>query len=68
MICHSTVYTCVAVSDPLLAVQNYSMWCLAIYTHWHEKKNDENCVFANMYAVFWFNKQNKFELLFKKIF
>jgi hypothetical protein len=25
-----------------------------------KRKNDENCVVANMYAVFWFNKQNEF--------
>jgi hypothetical protein len=23
----------------------------------------KNCVVANMYAVFWFNKQNEFELV-----
>ncbi len=27
-----------------------------------KRKNDENCVVANMYAVFWFNKQNKLEI------
>jgi hypothetical protein len=26
-----------------------------------KRKNDENCVVANMYTVFWFNKQNEFE-------
>jgi hypothetical protein len=25
-----------------------------------KRKNDENCVVANMYTVFWFNKQNEF--------
>ncbi len=59
--CYSTAYTCVAVSDPLLTVQNYSMWMFSISTHWYQKKNDENCVVDNMYTVFWFNKQNEFE-------
>ncbi len=26
------------------------------------KENDENCVVDNMYTVFWFNKQNEFEI------
>jgi hypothetical protein len=28
-----------------------------------KRKNDENCVVANMFTVFWFNKQNEFEIL-----
>ncbi len=27
-------------------------------------ENDENCVAANMYTVFWFNKQNEFDIFF----
>ncbi len=27
-----------------------------------KRKNDENCVVANMYTVFWFNKQNEFDI------
>jgi hypothetical protein len=30
-----------------------------------KRKNDENCVVANMYAVFWFNKQNEFEKVWR---
>ncbi len=26
-----------------------------------KRKNDENCVVADMCTVFWFNKQNEFE-------
>ncbi len=33
-----------------------------MYFHWYKKKNDENCVAANMYTVFWFNKQNGFDI------
>ena len=28
-----------------------------------KRKNDENCVVANMFTVFWFNKQNEFETI-----
>ncbi len=62
MMCYSTIYTCVAVSDPLLAVQNYNMWmCSNMHPLIWKEKNDENCVVTNMYTVFWFNKQNEFE-------
>jgi len=27
-------------------------------------ENDENCVAANMYTVFWFNKQIEFDIFF----
>jgi hypothetical protein len=27
-----------------------------------KRKNYENCVVANMYTVFWFNKQNEFDI------
>jgi hypothetical protein len=30
-----------------------------------KRKNDENCVVANVYTVFWFNKQNEFEIQIK---
>jgi hypothetical protein len=61
MMCHPTVYTCVVVFDPLLAVQNYSMWMFSNLYPLTWKENDENCVVANVYTVFWFNKQNEFE-------
>ncbi len=32
-----------------------------------KRKNDENCVVANMYTVFWFNKQNEFDMGFCRI-
>ena len=33
-----------------------------------KRKNDENCVVANMFTVFWFNKQNEFEINFGDAF
>jgi|LakMenE18May11ns_1017448.scaffolds.fasta_scaffold8660624_1 hypothetical protein len=60
MMCYSTAYTCVAVSDPLLTVQNYSMLMFSNMYSLISKENYENCVVDNMYTVFWFNKQNEF--------
>ena len=61
--CYSTAYTCVAVSDPLLTVQNYSMWMFSNICSLISRENDENCVVDNMSTVFWFNKQNEFETI-----
>ncbi len=36
-------YTCVAVSDPLLAVHNYSMWMCSSLHPLIKTENDDNC-------------------------